>query len=248
MTLDTYLQELRAALKRLPADERAAVLDEVRSHLAEQVQELVAEGMDPGKAEVLAAANFGDPKEIAAGYDEGTGELRANDAVLRVAKAAAKGAGTAAVATGRVAGKALPSLFKIMAAVVITCIVVSGAVAIVAVVMADEWAPWISDTIEENAAIEVYRRDMTNIGMRSDPFYVPADVQRLEISAFVWDGPDCAAFTVTDPNGTVQFDSGRLCENDDVRTTLPPITGSWRITFNEGGSLEGDVLVRYYKG
>lgn len=250
MTLDIYMQELRAALKRLPADERAAVLDEVRSHLEEQVQELQAEGMAREKAEVLAAANFGDPAEIAAGYDDHSGEVRSDtgDVVLRVAKAAAKGAGTAAVATGRVAGKGLSGLSKILGAVIITAIIVGGATAVVAITFADEWAPFVSDKIEENSSHEVYRRDMTNIGMRTDPFWVPDDVRRLEVSAHVWDGPDCASFSLVDPNGTVQFESGQLCENDDVRTTLPPISGSWRITFSSGGQLEGDVVVSYYKG
>ncbi len=246
MTLDDYMQDLDKALKHLPADERDAALDEIRSHLQQQVDELIEAGTEPAKAEALACAQFGDPAEIAAGY-EGS-QRRDAEVVARVAKAVAKNTAPAAAAAGRVAGKGISGLAKIIAAICITAIIVAGVVAVVGIAMADDWGPWISDKIEANAATEVYRRDMTNIGERSDPFYVPDDVRRVEIAANVWQGPACIMFTVHDPNGTSVFDSGRLCEDDDVRTTLPPMTGSWRITFAEGGQLEGDVVVRYYKG
>jgi hypothetical protein len=63
VTVDSYLAELR---RLLPRTARLRVLPEVREHLRDAAARHRAEGASPGNAEMLATAEFGDVRGVAA--------------------------------------------------------------------------------------------------------------------------------------------------------------------------------------
>lgn len=91
--LERYLRRLRTALRAVDVEERDAILDELRSHLADRLQE------SPAAAERALAA-FGDPETYAHAFVE-SADLRAAlaedsppDLFLHLMKSAGRGAGS----------------------------------------------------------------------------------------------------------------------------------------------------------
>lgn len=231
MNLDDYQQRLTAALPNLPADERQAVVEEVMSHLDQQVADLVSHGKAHADAVAEAIHRFGSPDEIAAGYDAGSGEVRppAGDVVLRVAKATGRGAGQAAAFVGRGIG----GVARFVAIIVLVSLVVAGGVAVTAVALADEWLPFVEARIEENADHDLYHRSLVGIVDRNDTFYAPSDISRISLSVWTYDATGCFDITIRDPQGTAVH-TATVCDDSSLSTTLPPVTGMWTIDYDAG--------------
>ena len=98
-SFDTYLDELERGLG-LPTAERAAVREEIGSHLLEEQARLVATGVDPDAAAAEAIQHQGDPRVLGQALTRARQSRRALLAAAGAGTMAAAGAGIRAVVLG----------------------------------------------------------------------------------------------------------------------------------------------------
>lgn len=238
MILDDYLDRLRAGLKRLPAGERDAVVEEVRHHLQDEAADLHKNETGLSHMDALRRAidNFGPAEEVAAGYDEASGEVRRPDGeVLRVTKAVGRGAGRAAVGVGRGVGTVLKwSLIGVLALTGIAAVV-----AVAALFFAGDVADTFQDDIREAIPRPLYDYERSWSGTTeahssttTDSFDLREGTKEFHISFDVRADTGCARVILLDPGGATRYDSDTVCgEATAGRTLVFSTPGQWRIQY-----------------
>lgn len=66
--INEYLHELRKHLKNLPNKETESLIEEIKSHLYEEVQELTKKGVTKEAALTQVISNFKTPYELSQEY------------------------------------------------------------------------------------------------------------------------------------------------------------------------------------
>lgn len=240
--IDDYLREVETSL-RVDAARKRQIVDELRTHLAEKVEEVAR--AEPGRTipeiEQEVLREFGNARDLALAYEpEGAIVLTnaAGDIVLRVDRAVGRGARVA----GRGAGKALKWLAISLAALLVIAL---GAGA---------WAyyeikPYIPAIIEQSEPTYQYFETCgptpCSGEAAADVFYVRPESTsvRLNLNAYYahdpddWDerlGNGSVRVVVTDPEGTMRLDrtfdmsaEGRAY----YETTWVSAPGNWSIAY-----------------
>lgn len=239
--IDNYLREVEASL-RADRARKSQIIDELRSHLAEKVNDLQATDPARDRAEIErdVLREFGSPQELALAYEpEGTAVLRnqAGDIVLRVGKAAARGT-----------GKVLKGLAIALAFLLVLAVGVGA------------WAwyeikPNIPAIVEQSQPLyEYYERcadTPCNGELPNDTFYVRPNVTTvrfdLRVSA-VTDhldngtrdrvGNGTVHVTVRDANGTALLDRDfSLTEDAAAHHSIgwAAVPGNWTVSYRFDG-------------
>lgn len=223
--LDDYENELARQLRRVPTQERQAVVDEVRAHLVEAAAEL--RGADPGlsadEAMLHATHRFGAPEEVAAGYLPSAGEIRVGGVVLDVVRSTGRGLGRGALLVGRGTGRLLK--WSVIALLVTMALVAAIAVTVL-VVYDDE----IKETVPR--PVDDYHRTCTATDLcagadRAATFDVGADVKEIRIQAEGQCSSGSARVQATDPSGDIVVVAQDVCKQG--ATKLFTEQGRWHI-------------------
>ncbi len=242
--IDDYLQTVRRNLD-LPMTRRDAIIDELRAHLDEAVQNEKAQ--DPGASDDdvqrRVLRDFGDPRQLAASYDEGTS--------------------TVATPRGRVAlevtGSIARSTGKVLKFGILTILGIAGVVLVVAAFLVVFLADDIRDFAETHAPEPVFDHERTctspcNGALDSQSFFIHNNAREVRFEFWISPDPDneVAAqlaslhITVTDPSGDVRFDRTFTGTEGHQHShiTWSPEAGDWSIEYeyqNWEGSLDTEV-------
>lgn len=212
--IDDYLREVETSL-RTDTRRKRHIIDELRSHLADKVDDLQRAQPDRPRADLEREVlhEFGSARDLALGYEaEGTPVLRneAGEIVLRLGKAVGRGAAAVGRGTGRV--------LKWMA--------ISLAALLVLAVGVGAWAfyevkPYIPAIIESQEPVYRYHERCVDTpcsgAAPGDVFYVRPEVKTVRFdlnlhatrSVEDWETPlgnGTVHVSVSDPNGTLRFD------------------------------------------
>lgn len=251
--IDDYLREVEASL-RADADRKRPILDELRAHILEKVDDLAR--ADPLRAredierEVLN--DFGSARDLALGYEPEGHLLRdeTGEIILRFGQAVGRGTKKAARAVGRGTG-----VFLKWTAVALSVLLVLG-------IGLGVWAfyevrPVVETLVEQSQPAYEYQESCPatpcNGELPPQAFYVSPDAKQVRISleAYHWDdlpANGTARVVVTDPLGEVRLDrtflvSTRTHVSQEARWA--PAEGNWTVayTFTE---FRGSLHVRTY--
>ncbi|MGB0652237.1 MAG: HAAS signaling domain-containing protein [Thermoplasmatota archaeon] len=233
-----YLNEVARHLN-IGGTERRRILDELQSHLTDQVEELAREepATDRRELQRRVLRDFGDPRELALSYEPNQTVIRRSggEVALRITQDVARGT-----------GKVLK--FTAIAALALIAIAMTAAVVLLLA---------YGDDIQEQAQVHGQERAYYDSRTCSDPcqgsssggtFFVHEDVREVEFSYDLREHPDntllsSVKMTVTDPSGDVRFE--QTFTNQDVSwtsMTWGPETGDWRIDY-EFTAWEGTIRV-----
>lgn len=185
--IDDYLREVEASL-RVDASRKRQIVDELRTHLTEKVDDLQREAPDRARHDVEqeVVREFGNARDLALAYEpDGTAVLMsgAGDIVLRLGKAVGRGA----AAVGRGTGTFLKWTAVALGILLVLSIGVGA------------WAyyevkPYIPDLIESSEPAYSYYQGCVegtpcNGAPPADSFYVRPDAHTVRFDLNVW-GPD----------------------------------------------------------
>ncbi|HUR68000.1 MAG TPA: hypothetical protein VM370_02050 [Candidatus Thermoplasmatota archaeon] len=251
--IDEYLREVESSL-RVDAARKRQIVDELRSHLTEKVDELQAAEPMRARADIeqMVLRDFGDPRDLALAYEPEGGAVLMNSAgeiVLRFGKAFGRGA----VAAGRGAGKALKWVAIGLAGLLIISVGV-GAWAY------HEVKPYIPSIIEQSEPAYQFSQSChetpCNGVVPTDAFYVHPEARKVRFDLEVWPvhdddgnhvGNGTIRVTVTDNNGTLRFD--RTFNGTDgyfsEETSWAAGAGNWTLSYAYEG-FRGSVSVQAY--
>lgn len=247
--IDDYLREVETSL-RVDASRKRQLVDELRTHLAERVEDVARE--DPARPllevqqEVLR--EFGNPRELALAYEpEGAAVLTnsAGEIVLRLTQAVGRGAavvGRGAVVVGRGTGKALKWLAISLAALLVVAIGV-GAWAFY------EVKPFIPAILEQSEpAYQYYERCAATPCSgtpAADMFFVRPEAKTVRLDLNVQStyadhdraahvGNGTIRITITDPLGEVRLDRAINLSSDAstrYETSWSAMAGNWTVAY-----------------
>lgn len=257
MTLiEDYLRRVESTL-RADADRKRQIVDELRTHLLEKVDDVHAAAPERSRHEVEQEVlrEFGDPRDLALAYaPEGTAVLtnKAGEIVLQLGKAVGRGA----VAVGRSSGRILKWTAVALAGLLVIALGVGA------------WAyyevkPYIPTIIEQSEPVYQYFErcaDTPCSGTASpDSFYVRPEAKtvRFDIDIYSvhrdaeWDrhfGNGTLAVTILDPDGVARYD--RVHNLTDERasyfeTSWAAVPGNWTVTYTFDGFV-GAIDVEAY--
>ena len=243
MTLiENYLREVEASL-RVDAARKRQIVDELRTHLTEKVNDVAtAEPLRPRpEIEQEVLREFGNPRDLALAYEpDGTAVLRdsAGDIVLRVGKAVGRGA----AAVGRGTG----TFLKWTAVALAVLLVISLGVGAWAYY---EIKPYIPGMIESSDPVYQYFERCTETPCSGAPppdtFFVRPTAQtvRFDINVYSvhldedWEkhvANGTMRVVVTDPAGASAFDrTFNVTDEGSFRyeTSWAAQPGNWSIAY-----------------
>lgn len=235
---EDYLREVEATLRVEPA-RKQQILDELRGHLQEKVNDLKTAAPDRTYADIEHEVihDLGSARDLALAYTaEGDAVLqnRAGDTVLRLTSAMGRGATTAARVVRESGGKAL----KVIAIGLGVCLLL--AVALGAWVYV-EYGPMILTAASEAEPVFEHSEScaMACENVYSQRFLVKPEATQVRFEVEIWghrgDSSTRVAagtvhITIIDANGTVRYDralnatSGAML---DSRATWAATPGEW---------------------
>lgn len=247
--IDDYLNDIRRRLSHLGLRERDAVLEEIRLHLESEVARLRSEDKRLSKDEgALQATNsFGDPEEIGVAYGAHGGVINrtTGEMLLEVA-----------LLTTRAAGRGLRGTLKWTGIVLAIILGISLILVLAGLVFADNVIDTFQDDIRQNTPHPLYDYDGVWLGTENahtettmDSFQVRQGVREFTIDFRIQPlgGPEptgCAQITLTDPDGSVAYDSGTDCDADSRELTLNQ-QGTWQVRYTYV-AFQGSVDVEAY--
>jgi len=254
--IDDYLREVETSL-RVDASRKRQIVDELRTHLAEKVED-VAQG-DPSRplaaVEQEVLREFGNPRDLALAYEpEGAAVLTnsAGDIVLRLGKAVGRGA--------RVVGRSTGTALKWIAIGLAALLAVSLGVGAWAYY---EVKPFIPAIIEQSEPTYQYfercAQTPCNGAPPPDTFFVRPEAKtvRLDLNAYSVHPSDdrsehvangTVRVRVTDPAGEVRFDRPINMSGDAAtyyETSWSAIPGNWSVAYDFDGFV-GAIDVETY--
>jgi hypothetical protein len=252
--LHAYIDELNKRLDALPADERQAVMDEVQSHLDEDVAARVSAGAKLADAEHASTEAFGTPAEIAAGYDTSEQVLHtACGATISIGSKignGARAAGRGAVVVGRTAGKGVAVVGrgagKMLKYGIISALAILGIGAFIAVATLLVFDDEIKEAVPR--PIDFYDRTCTTTSPcagpeRASSFDIGSDVKEFRIAITGSCDAGRARVTATDSSGDLITLAENACSNGGMKTFTEQ--GRWTIDVVYTGYV-GDVQIDVY--
>lgn len=237
--IEDYLREVEASL-RADHDRRRPILDELRGHILDKVEDLAREDPLRPREDIERAVlnDFGSPRELALGY-EPEGHLLRNQAgeiVLRFGEAVGRGTRSAARAVGRGTG-----LFLKWTAIALS-------VLLVVAVGLGIWAfyevrPVVETLVEQSQPAYDYYESCAGTPCSGDVpaqvFYVAPDAKqvRIDIAAYhraEGGGNGTARVVVTDPEGAIRLDRTFVLGNEthsSHEARWAPSAGNWTVAY-----------------
>lgn len=219
--LDDYLREVEATL-RVEPERKRQIVDELRSHLAEKVEELRRGQPERGLAEIEREVvnDFGSPRELALAYHPEGPVLQnsAGDVVLRLGQAVGRGT----VAVGRAVGRGTGLFLKWLAIAVAALLVIAIGLGIWAFY---ELRPVAEAIADQSQPIYSYYEGCEgtpcNGAFGNESFYVVPEARAVHFDIRVghpWeDGPNATGsvhVTVRDPSGEIKYDRLVMMNNE----------------------------------
>lgn len=232
--IDDYLREVETHLQVGPS-QRERILDELRGHLFEKVEDL--RNREPGltaeDAERRAVNDFGGPHELALSFDVGgpTLETKTGRTVVRMGRAVGRG-------TGRI--------LKFIAVTVGVLLVLSIGVGIWAFY---EVRPVIEEILARESTEDLYAFYKHCGGIVCDEapftqsFFVPTTARELTAHIYVYQPRDVEphgtlSIRVLDAEGNEQYNR-LLAASDENHETLAwqTLPGTWKVQLDFNGFL-----------
>jgi hypothetical protein len=230
--IEDYLREVDATLQ-VDAARKRAIVDEMRAHLREKVDDLARD--EPARPrediERQVVGDFGNPRDLALAYgSDGTVVNRTTgEVVLEVGRAVGRG-------TGRVlrgAGRGLGTFLKWAAVAVAILLVLSIGVGV--------WAFYeLKPLVEKNAPVPVLEfhetcREICNYTLDSLVFLVHDGTREVRFDLDVRHAANSTGVVtvrVANPNGTAfeQAFPADGTRDADMHQTFAPLPGEWRVT------------------
>ena len=223
--IDDYLREVETHLQVGPS-QRERILDELRGHLFEKVEDLRNRepALSTEDAERRAINDFGSPHELALSFDVGgpTLETKAGKTVVRMGRAVGRG-------TGRI--------LKFIAISVAVLLVLSIGVGIWAFY---EVRPYVEDIIRRESSEELYAfhqhcASPCDGQTFTQSFYVPSGAHDVRAYVASWTPTGGVAngsvdIRILDPDGNEQYNRSLPASEENYETlswqTLP---GTWQV-------------------
>jgi hypothetical protein len=249
--IEDYLREVEQSL-RVENGRKRQIIDELRGHLNEKVDDLARAAPDRPVEDVArqVLGDFGNPRDLALSYSDGAPVLRnqAGEIVLRLG--AALGRGTRAV--GRGTGKVL----KWFAIAVSVLLVIAIGVGIWAFY---EVRPVVATLVDQAQPAYEYHESCEGTpcsgGVPGERFFVSPDARQVRFALEVWSPWDddvnasgSVHVVVKDPSGNATFDRVITMGNGtrvSEEARWAPAAGNWTVSI-EYDAFRGSVDLSTY--
>lgn len=255
--IEDYLREVEAGL-RIEPPRRRQVVDELRSHLNEKVEDLRRREPHLPLADVErdVLRDMGSPRDLALAYEpDGLPVLvnRAGETVLRVGKAVGRGAAGAARAVGRGTGRLLKGV-AIALGVLLLVALVAGAWAYY------ELKPYALAVAEDSRPLYAYTQTCydapCDVAGETQAFYVKPEARHVRLLLDLGPlhqgrnhtGSGNVSVTLADPSGLVLYERALVVSSptdlyQELQWAATP--GNWTMTV-EATDFVGHLNVRTY--
>lgn len=237
MDVEEYLNALRRSFSRMDEEEREAVLVEIRDYLDQESERLrnLAPGLAKKRALAKAIEDFGDPEDIAVGYDDKREELavinhRTGEWLLDLPTIGGSGRARRFSTTAR----ALRVMIKYRGATALGLLGLAVVFLVAATFFADE-APGLHGDVDE-VMYEYHGewgvKDATDAS-EVETFDVPDGVDGFIMKLDARPESGCVRVQVEDPSGATVHDTGDVCDGDgSVSETLElDGLGTWQVRY-----------------
>lgn len=232
--IDDYLNEVKRHLAAPKAD-KSRILDELRSHLTDQVNDAVAAAGSKADADAITRQvlrDFGEPRELALSYEPERTVIRDSkgEVALQVTRDVARG-------TGRVLKFTILTLLGIAGFVVLVG-------AFLTVFLADDFRELAQDYAPEPVYMHDRQcSDPCNGVMDESSFFVHGNAREVRFDLSVMPWPDTLTdpgnlgtvrIQVTDPSGDVRFDRTFTGNEGQEASNIAwqPEQGDWSISYD----------------